>query len=62
MRNIVFGIGILGCVVGVALLFIGASGRGVNIDLVAYGILISVVSLVVAFVGRLFKTQRDPQP
>lgn len=59
MRNIVLGIGILGCVVGVALLLIGASAREVNLDLVTYGILISVVSLVVAFVGRVFKTQRD---
>lgn len=59
MRNIVLGIGILGSAVGVALLLIGASRREVNLDLVSYGILISIVSLLVAFVSRVFKTQRD---
>lgn len=59
MRNIALGLGILGSVVGVALLLIGASRREVNLDLVTYGILISIVSLVVAVVGRIFKTQRD---
>lgn len=62
MKTVVLVLGALGILVGLVMIFWGASGREIRdaqLNLIIYGSLIAVVSLVVLVVARIIISQRQ---
>lgn len=59
MRYVALGLGTLGVLVGVIMMVVGVNSREMNVELVGYWFLVSVVSLVILIFARVFINQRQ---
>ena len=64
MKNVMLGLGVIGMIVGLIMMFFGASGREIRdaqLALIGFGFLLTLISLIVLFVAKVTISQRSKE-